>query len=489
MIRMISRVQWKGFCRGKGRGWHPCRIAGIVLFCMVLAAGVRGFWGPSRPTVEADFAPLRTAVAVSIGDNLYKFPEIGPSTYPFFSGRPPGIKREHAKFVALLKEQGVEVLDALELLEEAVANARRAGELGDWVRRTFPVTADRLTERLEGLTAADILYRRDDFYYGQRDEAGDFSPLFSGFSSIYWARDFAVSTPKGIVIGNGVRYSRALENDLIRLILTHSDRLRGVPVIFDAREEGVHLDGGDVIVWDSETLLVGVGNRSSHEAARKLAQRLQMNVIAVAMPPAEEPNFLRRPLLHLDSMFNIVDRRTVVAVPFFLEKDAGGPVQSILRGMARQIESLHAARPGVDVADSAELLRTVELVPQVGWVTRFDAATGKETPLDMKLVDWARDQDFRVVYVGGERGDLEPEKWAIERVLFELRWQGANVLQLGPGKVIAYEHNVHTNRALEKAGVQVLTFPGELLSIAGGGPHCLLMPLVRRFDPDGDSGN
>lgn len=50
---------------------------------------------------------------------------------------------------ALLKEQGVEVLDVLELLEEAVVNARRTGELKDWVRRTFPVTADRLIERLD----------------------------------------------------------------------------------------------------------------------------------------------------------------------------------------------------------------------------------------------------------------------------------------------------------------------------------------------------
>ncbi len=59
------------------------------------------------------------------------------------------------------------------------------------------------------------------------------------------------------------------------------------------------------------------------------------------------------------------------------------------------------------------------------------------------------------------------------------RWQGANVVQLRPGRVVAYEHNIHTNDALRRAGVEVMTFPGELLSLDNGGPHCLLMPLVR----------
>jgi arginine deiminase len=45
--------------------------------------------------------------------------------------------------------------------------------------------------------------------------------------------------------------------------------------------------------------------------------------------------------------------------------------------------------------------------------------------------------------------------------------------------VIAYAHNVHTNEALRRAGVKVETFRGELLSIRNGGPHCLILPLVR----------
>ena len=98
----------------------------------------------------------------------------------------------------------------------------------------------------------------------------------------------------------------------------------------------------------------------------------------------------------------------------------------------------------------------------------------------MKLVDYARSQNWTVVYVGGDRQGMGEEKWALERAMYELRWQGTNVAQLGPGRVIAYAHNVHTNEALRRAGVQVQTFPGEILAIRNGGPHCLILPLVRQ---------
>jgi arginine deiminase len=98
----------------------------------------------------------------------------------------------------------------------------------------------------------------------------------------------------------------------------------------------------------------------------------------------------------------------------------------------------------------------------------------------MKLVDYARAQNWDVLFVGGSRDGMSEEKWAVERAMYELRWQGVNVAQLGPGRIIAYAHNVHTNEALRRAGVRVQTFPGEILAIRNGGPHCLIMPLVRQ---------
>jgi len=62
----------------------------------------------------------------------------------------------------------------------------------------------------------------------------------------------------------------------------------------------------------------------------------------------------------------------------------------------------------------------------------------------------------------------------------ELESQGANVLALAPGRCVALEGNPGTRRRLEAAGVEVLTYRGEEISVKGlGGPTCLTRPLAR----------
>ncbi|MGH9767056.1 MAG: arginine deiminase family protein, partial [Blastocatellia bacterium] len=335
-------------------------------------------------------------------------------------------------------------------------------------------------KRIDSIDAASALNLRDDHFYAKRDD-GSMDPLFTGAPSMYWSRDFAVSTPKGVVIGNGQHYRRALENSIARLIFQFADELKEFPIVFDAAKEGVYLDGGDMIVLDEKALLLGVGNRTSRDAAPRLAQKLGMEVIAVAMPPADKQSGLNRQLLHLDSIFNLVDTNKALAVPYFLEKrySESNPVKPILLGLAAQTDRIRLAQPEREMTKSDDLRLTVELMPRVGWVTKYEAVSGKATPLDLKLVDYFRERGYQVIYVGGEQGQTPLEKYVIERAMYELRWQGANVVQMRPGRVVAYEHNVHTNEALRRAGVEVLTFTGELLSLNNGGPHCLLMPLVR----------
>ncbi|MCI0488123.1 MAG: arginine deiminase family protein [Blastocatellia bacterium] len=460
-------------------------IASIAILLMAfISAGLASAFAVNEPNgarVTADFAPLRTTIALSIGDNIFKSSEMGGTRHPFFSsGLPRGALREHAAMMGILRKNGVRVLDVRDLLDSAIQSARRAGKLSDWLRETFPATADEIIKRINELDADSLLGRRDDHFYVTGPD-GLLNPLFPGITSMYWARDFAISTPKGIVIGNGRFYNRAIENSLARFMFEYADELKPFPIVFDASKEGVLLDGGDVIVLDEKTLLVGVGNRSSLGAAPKLARQLGMDVLAVSLPPADKPSGLSRQLLHLDSIFNLVDSKKILAVPFFLEKNSSdtNPLKPVLLGIARQVDEMKRFEGERDLGNSDEIRRTVELMPEVGWVTRFEASTGTATPLRLKLLDYFRERGYQIIYVGGEQGKLPLGKYAIERAMYELRWQGANVVQLGPGRVIAYEHNIYTNEALKRAGVEVLTFPGELLSIRNGGPHCLLMPLVR----------
>jgi len=435
------------------------------------------------PFVTSDTATLRTTLVFPLGEYVYKSSAMGQGL-PFFSmGQPPGVIAEYQAMIDLLKLAGVEVLDVRELLQEAIDAARQDGTLEAAMREIFPGSADAIAQRLDEIDADSLLFLRDDHVYMDQDD-GSVAPLFPGFASLYWARDWAATTPRGVVIGNSRRFTRSLENRLARFLFANAERLRDFPVVFDAGAEGVNLDGGDLIVFDENTILLGVDNRTSREAAPLLAQRLEMDVIAVALPSWEERTGLGRQLLHLDTTFNLVDHDTILTTPYFHEKRYAdsNPVARMLTGLAKQAEAWNAINEADELTDdNVEYIRkTVEQMPAIGRLTRYAAGTGEEQQLDDELVDVFRGKGYEVVLVGGPRGDEHETKWATERAMYELRYQGANVVQLGPGRVIAFEHNVATNQALRDAGIEVFTFPGELISMRGGGPHCLLMPLVRR---------
>jgi dimethylargininase len=62
----------------------------------------------------------------------------------------------------------------------------------------------------------------------------------------------------------------------------------------------------------------------------------------------------------------------------------------------------------------------------------------------------------------------------------EFSTMGANVLALAPRVGLALDVNRATRRRLERAGVDVLVYAGDELSLKGdGGPTCLTMPVLR----------
>jgi arginine deiminase len=75
----------------------------------------------------------------------------------------------------------------------------------------------------------------------------------------------------------------------------------------------------------------------------------------------------------------------------------------------------------------------------------------------------------RMITTGGDEFARCREQWS----------DGANVLAVAPGTVIAYDRNSHANDSLSHAGIDVLTIPSAELSRGRGGPHCLSAPLWR----------
>jgi arginine deiminase len=279
-------------------------------------------------------------------------------------------------------------------------------------------------------------------------------------------------TPQGVAICRFSNEARTPESALVRFAYEWAPALKRYPVVFDASEERVSMEGGDIMVASPRMLWMGVGNRSQEAAARRLALRLNLDVLAVSMPSAEQRTPINGLFLHLDTVCTLVDERKVLTVPWFFEMAQSGrdPLTRMLRGLARQARS-----------SAAELDKMAAAIKDLGRVKLFKAGSGKEDTStgELKLVDWLRKNGYAVIYTGGAPPADGLEKHAAEVVLPEMRRQASNVVALSPGKVIAYGGNPRTRQALLDAGVEVLTFEGHEIMRNSGGPHCLTQPLER----------
>ena len=68
----------------------------------------------------------------------------------------------------------------------------------------------------------------------------------------------------------------------------------------------------------------------------------------------------------------------------------------------------------------------------------------------------------------------------VEVPVEEFDTMGANVLALSPRRCVMVEGSPRTRALLERAGVEVLVYPGDEISLkGGGGPTCLTRPISR----------
>lgn len=373
----------------------------------------------------------------------------------------PSMQREHEIFRKVLHSflGEANVLETQGLIREAFdANEHFKKELIDLVKdfEEIPKSyADRLSH-MDHLSLSEVMIS------GYDKEMDQF--VFDPIPNFIFTRDIALTIKDHVVIAKASKSVRKRENLLTRFIFyAHPDfshllgekRLINLNLVDDyppsRKGEPVTIEGGDMMLLNSDYLLIGNSERTTDHALNTLKQvlfdkGLINNIVEVDVPK-------ERSFMHIDTLFTQINHLDFVGYKPIV-KDGLGSYVTVYRKTGEQIEY----------------------------------------PSMIDFLHAEIDKDIRFIWSGnGVSPFQEREQWT----------DGCNLVALRPGIALTYDRNPHTEAAFREGGYQIIhaeeflrgigsgalkpdtlqntiiTLPSSELSRARGGSHCMTCPVLR----------
>jgi arginine deiminase len=230
---------------------------------------------------------------------------------------------------------------------------------------------------------------------------------------------------------------RVRETLLLAAIFERHPEFRGAVIAYGGTSEPTEdrpytIEGGDVIMLSPEAVLVGDSERTRSATIELLAAKCfkfgrVQRVYEIPIPT-------ERSFMHLDTVFNILDRGVVL---------------------------WHA-----------------EVMDRLPHVNRYEPDSGAAG----RAVRVAEERSIRQILAdefGGALTVVETAGGSRHFAAREQRSDGANAFSIAPRTAVCFERNELTNRALEQHGIRCLAIKDSELVRGLGGPRCMTMPLRR----------
>lgn len=357
---------------------------------------------------------------------------------------------EHDAFAEILRSNGAEVV----YLEDLMAETLKANpELKEQFVDQYITESNIHTDKYHALIKKYLLdikdekelvlktmsgIRLDEIVHNTKDSLVDMIEstshlLTNPMPNLYFTRDPFASVGKGVTIHKMLTETRNRETIYCDYIFRYHPDYRGNVTDYYGRNNPFHIEGGDVLNLNKNTLAIGISQRTTADAIQELAEHVFFEfetdiktILAIVIPSS-------RAFMHLDTVFTQIDT------------DA------------------FTYHPGI-----MKTLEVFEITPN-----KADGSlnfTKHEGSLEEILAHYLGLEKVRLFPCGaGDPIAAEREQWT----------DGSNTLTIAPGRIVVYKRNTVTNQFLKDAGFDVIELDSDNLTVGRGGPRCMSMPLER----------
>lgn len=357
---------------------------------------------------------------------------------------------EHDAFADILRREGVEVVYLEDLAAEVIASDPDLREqfllqwireadihtdrytriIHDYLEENYPDPKDLIMKTVAGINLQELHTDKTDSLV---DLVSDASKLVClPMPNLYFTRDPFASIGNGVSINRMYSVTRNRETIYAEYVFKYHPDFKDVPQYY-SRYNTFHIEGGDILNINANTLAIGISQRTEPDAIDQLAHQIFNDetatinkILAFDIPSS-------RAFMHLDTVFTQIDYDKFTVHPGIL-----GPL------------TVFEITPSTDGSYGIKVREVNEPVEEI-----LAKAVGRPVEL--------------IPCGGGDRIAAEREQWN----------DGSNTLCVRPGTIVVYERNDVTNAVLEDKGINVLQMPSAELSRGRGGPRCMSMPFIR----------